>query len=85
VYADGFPKWKSTSGNYYAVETVVVKELLTGDAPVMVIDSRPKKAKFDKGHIPGAISIPDSKFDEFQGLLPQDKNVPLLFYCGGYT
>ena len=67
------------------METVVVKELLEGDAPVMVIDTRPKKAKFDKGHIPGAVSIPHSKFDAYKGLLPQDKDVPLVYYCEGYT
>ena len=63
----------------------MVRDLLAGDSPVMVIDSRPKKAKYDKGHIPGAVSIPDSKFDEFKGLLPQDTSIPLVFYCGGYT
>jgi rhodanese-related sulfurtransferase len=67
------------------VETVVVKDLLAGEAPVLLIDSRPKRAKYDKGHIPGAISVPDSKFAEFKGLLPQDKRIPLVFYCGGYT
>ncbi len=51
----------------------------------MIIDSRPKRPKYDKGHIPGAISIPDSKFDEMKGDLPQDKSIPLVFYCGGYT
>lgn len=85
VFAEGFPKWKSTPGNYYAVELVAVKTLMEAEAPLMVIDSRPKRAKYDKGHIPGAVSIPDSKFDEFKGLLPQDKSIPLIFYCGGYT
>jgi len=28
VFEDGFPKWKSTPGNYYAVETSVVKKLI---------------------------------------------------------
>ena len=54
-------------------------------ANVVIIDSRPKRPKYDKGHIPGAISIPDSKFDELKGELPADKSIPLLFYCGGYT
>ena len=63
----------------------MVKNLLAGEAPVMVIDTRPKKAKFDKGHIPGAVSIPDKQFEEFKGLLPQDKEVPLVYYCEGYT
>jgi len=52
---------------------------------VMVIDTRPKKPKFDKGHIPGAVSIPHKKFEEYKGLLPQDKNIPLVYYCEGYT
>ena len=52
---------------------------------VMIIDARPKRPKYDKGHIPTAISIPDSKFDKMTGDLPQDKGTPLVFYCGGYT
>ena len=63
----------------------MVKNLLASEAPVMVIDTRPKKAKFDKGHIPGAVSIPDKKFDDFKGLLPQDKELPIVYYCEGYT
>ena len=52
---------------------------------VMIIDSRPKQTKYDKGHIPSAISIPDSQFEALQGKLPRDNNTPLIFYCGGYT
>jgi rhodanese-related sulfurtransferase len=55
------------------------------DANVVIIDSRPKRPKYDKGHIPGAISMPDSKFDKMKGDLPADKSIPLIFYCGGYT
>jgi len=52
---------------------------------MVLVDSRPKRAKYDKGHMPAAISIPDNKFDELKGQLPEDKNTPLIFYCGGYT
>jgi rhodanese-related sulfurtransferase len=52
---------------------------------MMLIDSRPKKNKYDKGFIPSAISLPDSKFDELKGKLPRDENTPLVFYCGGFT
>jgi hypothetical protein len=52
---------------------------------VMIIDARPKRAKYDKGHIPGAISISDSKFDKLTDKLPKDKNALLIFYCGGAT
>ena len=52
---------------------------------MVIVDSRPTKPKYVKGHIPGAISIPDSQFDKLTGNLPTDKSTPLIFYCGGYT
>ena len=51
----------------------------------MIIDSRPYKPKYVKGHIPTAVSIPDSQFDKLTDKLPQDKNTLLIFYCGGPT
>jgi rhodanese-related sulfurtransferase len=42
-------------------------------------------AKYDQGHIPMAVSIPDSKFDKMTAQLPKDKNALLIFYCGGPT
>ncbi|MDP2827627.1 MAG: rhodanese-like domain-containing protein [Sulfuricellaceae bacterium] len=50
---------------------------------VMLIDSRPAARQYDPGHIPGAVNIPDSKFDQMAGSLPQDKSTLLIFYCGG--
>jgi len=84
VFADGFPAWKKT-GNYYAVEASYVKNTIAKMQPVVIVDSRPTRPKYVKGHIPGALSIPDSKYDELKGILPIDKNIPLIFYCGGYT
>lgn len=52
---------------------------------VMIIDARPTRAKYDKGHIPMAVSIPDSQFDKMTDKLPADKNALLLFYCEGPT
>ena len=52
---------------------------------VMIIDARPKRAKYDKGHIPMAVNIPGSKFDKMIHKLPSDKNALLIFYCGGPT
>ena len=52
---------------------------------VMIIDARPKRAKYDKGHIPGAISIPDSQFDKMTAQLPAQKDALLIFYCEGPT
>ena len=69
----------------YAAVSVeyVAAQLATNEA--IVVDARPKKAKYDKGYIPSAISIPDSEFDKLNGKLPADKNTLLIFYCGGYT
>jgi len=53
------------------------------DDTVMIIDSRPYEPKYVKGHIPTAVSIPHTKFDELKGNLPEDKNTLLIFYCGG--
>jgi rhodanese-related sulfurtransferase len=84
VFAAGFPAWKKT-GDYYAVEAPFVKTVLDKIKPAVIVDSRPTKPKYIQGHIPGAISIPDKKFDKLKGILPVDKNIPLIFYCGGYT
>lgn len=71
-------------GSYAAVSVEYVSsQLLTNE--VILVDARPKKAKYDKGHIPSAISIPDSEFDKLQGKLPTDKNMLVIFYCEGYT
>jgi rhodanese-related sulfurtransferase len=62
-----------------------VKPYVTIPKPddMLLIDSRPKEGKYDKGHIPTAISIPDTQFDKMTGLLPQDKKNLLIFYCEG--
>ena len=52
---------------------------------VMIIDSRPYKPKYAKGHIPTAVSIPHSQFDKMTDKLAADKNALLIFYCQGPT
>ncbi len=71
-------------GNYATVSIEYVAQLYEANETV-IVDSRPKRAKFDKGHIPSAISIPDTQFDKLKGKLPVDKATPLIFYCGGFT
>ena len=53
------------------------------DENVMIIDARPKRAKYDKGHIPMAVSIPNTQFDKMVDKLPKDKNALLVYYCEG--
>ena len=84
VFAAGYPAWIKAKGSYAAVSVeYVAKQVESNEA--VVIDSRPQKPKYAKGHIPSAISIPDSQFDKLQGKLPRDSQTPLVFYCGGFT
>ncbi len=74
-----------------------VQEIKTGplaamlvDSPetMVLIDARPP-AKYKKGHIPGAISLPYGKLkkagDKGAQLLEKYKDIQLVFYCGGST
>ncbi|MDJ0810537.1 MAG: rhodanese-like domain-containing protein [Desulfobacterales bacterium] len=83
VFAKGFPGWLEVPGNYASVSVEWVKKQVDSQADMMIVDSRPKRKKYDKGHLPGAISIPTTKFDSMVGELPQDKDKLLVFYCGG--
>ncbi len=83
VFAEGFPKWMSDESHYPAVSAEWVKSQIDKGAAMTLVDSRPKRSKYDKSHIPTAISIPDMSFDELKGQLPEDKNALLVFYCGG--
>jgi len=71
------------AGNYPGVSADWVKQQIDKNTGMVLIDSRPKRTKYDKGHIPTAISIPDSQFDKMTAQLPADKNTVLVFYCGG--
>jgi rhodanese-related sulfurtransferase len=83
VFAEGFPGWMAVSGNYASVSVEWVKKQVDAQADMVIIDSRPKRKKYDKGHLPGAVSIPTTQFDRMTDQLPQDKDKLLVFYCGG--
>jgi hypothetical protein len=69
------------------VEVDFVKPLIGVPRPenTLVIDSRPYQPKHVEGHIPTSVSIPDSRFAEMTGMLPEDKSALLVFYCEGPT
>lgn len=52
----------------------------------LIVDSRPAARRYDTGHIPGAINIPDTQFDKLAPtMLPADKKAEIIFYCQGPT
>ncbi len=68
------------------VKPLVFEAMLSEKAPTnfMIIDARPKQPRYDKGHIPTAVSLPDAQFEKMAAsVLPADKSTLLLFYCGG--
>ena len=79
VYQGGEPDWKA-KGEPLSVSTDFINKILADKADIMLIDSRPDRT-FEKGSIPGAINIPDNKFDAAK--LPADKAKQLIFFCGG--
>jgi rhodanese-related sulfurtransferase len=83
VYAAGFPDWIK-NGNLRAVSVAHLKKLIDEKKPITIVDARPKARKYDVGHIPGAISLPDSQFDKQAAeLLPVDRAAEVFFYCDG--
>jgi rhodanese-related sulfurtransferase len=84
VFANGFPGYMKVAGNYAAVSADWVQKQIDKETDMVLIDSRPKRKKYDKGHIPTAISIPDMQFNKMTDQLPPDKSKLLVFYCGGF-
>ena len=82
VFAEGFPAWKS-NGNFASVSAAYVKKLVDNPDGTVIIDARPARKKYNKGHVPGAINIPNTFFDKQVDKLPADKQTRLIFYCGG--
>jgi len=84
VFAKGFPNWMKQPGHYAEVSVDYIKKMTDQKADMLIVDSRPKRKRYDKGHITGAVSIPDSQFDKMIDQLPEDKEKLVVFYCGGY-
>ena len=81
IYQAGYPAWIK-SGNYKEVDTLLVRSALK-KADSILIDARPHK-KYLAGHIPTAISIPDTQMESMLDRLPEEKSAKIILYCGGY-
>ena len=78
--------WAANTGINFKVITAedLKAEMEKGKSRVLVVDARTEE-EFGRGHIPGAINVPPSRFTAIAGYLPMDKSVPLVFYCRGYS
>ena len=68
---------------YQTIKTAELKALWdTKPKDLLIIDTR-NLEEYGDVHIPGAINIPQKKFDAYTHLLPGEKAVRLVFYCNG--
>jgi rhodanese-related sulfurtransferase len=51
---------------------------------LLVVDARTEE-EYRQGHIPDAVNISPSQFKLIGNHLPQDKSLPIIFYCRGYS
>ena len=87
AHAQAVASLQAAQANYYKhlVDYDFVKQwvAIPPKKGVMLIDARPVARKFNPGHIPGSVSIPDDRFEQMKDQLPQDKSMLLIFYCEG--
>ena len=78
VFADGLQAWKKT-GNLVVSSVQSLKEYLGKGIPFVLIDLRPMdEAK--RGHIIGAVSVPEKDLPNEKEKFPSDKSAPIMLY-----
>jgi thiosulfate/3-mercaptopyruvate sulfurtransferase len=81
-----------TDGAYKAINVEDLKKAVDAKRDILIIDTMPLEASYQKQHVPGAkqmeFPIPemkeldDAKKAEFLKLLGPDKDKMIVFYCG---
>ena len=70
------------------VDTAFIKALVEkspAEGKYVLVDARPGP-KYEEGHIRNAVSMPLFAFDKKKDtVLPKEKDILVLFYCGGVT
>ena len=70
--------------NVTDLTTAELKKKIDAREKVLIIDTRTSQ-EYGQGHLPAAINIPPHQFDSISASLPREKDVPLVFYCRGYS
>lgn len=61
-----------------------VKQQIDQPGQVLLVDARTEK-EYRQAHIPTAVNIPPEQFSSIEKHLPQNRNLPIIFYCRGYS
>jgi rhodanese-related sulfurtransferase len=72
------------SSNFPDLTAEEVKNRIEQTEKMLIVDTRSEK-DYRQAHIPTAINIPSWQFKSIRNLLPQDKAIPIIFYCRGYS
>ena len=68
---------------YTIIKTAELQKMLDSKSDkFLFIDAR-NPEEYNDVHIPGAVNIPDKKFERYIKLLPEDQTSTLIFYCNG--
>lgn len=68
---------------YAIIKTAELQKMLDSKSDkFLVIDAR-NPEEYNDVHIPGAVNIPEKKFEKYVKLLPEDQTSTLIFYCNG--
>jgi rhodanese-related sulfurtransferase len=70
--------------NFTNLTAEEVKKRIEQPENVLIVDARPEK-EYRQGHIPTAINISPPQFISIGDHLPQEKTLPIIFYCRGYS
>jgi len=79
------PKLAELPKGVTEIQPADLAKMIAGNEKMVLVDARPAK-RFHSGTIPGSISIPVPAMKKNgANLLPTDKDIQLVFYCGGVT
>ncbi len=86
-----------THGGYDVITTAELADLKASGEDILIIDTMPLEASYNKNHVPGAVQflfpIPEMKEwnneetagkseEDFKSLLGDDKDKKIIVYCG---
>jgi rhodanese-related sulfurtransferase len=82
VFAEGEPGWQK-AGNTLWVSAGYIKMILNDRERIaLIVDARPD-VKYNKGTVPGAMNLSLDQYEARKGLLPADKALEIIAFCGG--
>ena len=79
------PKLAKLPEGVSEIKTAEMKKMVDSKTKMVLADARPV-LRYNQGHLPGSINTPVDVFKEKAAeILPPEKDIPIVFYCGGPT